>query len=285
MKKNLLPRLLVLACLILLILSGSIFIPAVRWIDRHVLDERIRDVVGRLYYHENWSEPYHFTGALDYTWMTAGNNILIAHALGAATRPDENTLSAMQASFDRGIRIFEVDLWLDAEGYVRCHHGPATPPAYRQGACLWQQVLSKAVAFDGWVVLDIKTDFRATAETILASLPDRAAAKHVIFQLYHPGDLPLFAHWATEYPLAGPIVTAYLARRSLQHIARSIALTEIRALTIPLERRKFLGNLPTGLNLFVHPVHDCAAFRAAQPAKGVYVTNDLAVSIDGECMD
>ena len=52
-----------------------------------------------------------------------GENHLIAHALGGiGGKPYSNSLEAFIENYNKGIRIFEVDLSITSDGYVVCRH-------------------------------------------------------------------------------------------------------------------------------------------------------------------
>jgi hypothetical protein len=204
----------------------------------------------------------------------------IAHALGASGLPQANRLQAFQASLADGFRHFEVDIWLDDQRHLRCHHGNSeagSPPLLTAGDCTLETLLPLLVAAQGWLVLDIKTDFEATGRRIVDLLRGQLAARQVVFQLYRPAHLALFADWAAELPLPAPIVTVYAAHRGVQHIADHLRALNVQVLTLPLDKTGALLTKPAGVALLVHPVHDCAAWARAVGwgAQGVYTLQGL----------
>lgn len=253
---------------------------ALRWADRSLLNEQLKDWWGQIRYAEDWSSSAALP-KLDYTWLdTASRPILVAHALGEAGLAGQNTLGALQRSVERGLRLLEVDIWLDKAGRLRCHHGPTPPTDYVPGDCQLPEALRAAAQAQAWLVLDVKTDFEETGEAIVRQLQgDPTAIKRLIFQLYKPSDIPLFTAWATRLDLPGPIVTAHRARRSLQHVAQHTSRLGIRVLTFPLHRSDALGKRPPGLVLLVHPVHDCPAAAEASrvPADGMYLLSTVSL--------
>lgn len=224
---------------------------------------------------------------LDYAWVdTAPRPILVAHALGEAGLTGQNTLGALQRSIERGLRLLEIDVWLDKAGRLRCHHGPKPPADFGPGDCQLPDALRAAVQAQAWLVLDIKTDFEETGEVIVRQLQDDpTAVKRLIFQLYKPSDIAQFTAWATRLDLPGPIVTAHRARRSLRHVAHHTSRLGIRVLTFPLYRSEALAELTPGLVLLVHPVHDCDAALEANklPADGMYLLSKLLPSVLKGC--
>lgn len=254
-------------------------IALLRWVDRNLLGELLKDGWGHVVYNEDWQSAVELSAHLDYSWLQeASRPILVAHALGDASGRGQNTLMALHRSIQQGIRLLEVDVWLDKRGILRCHHGPEAPVPFKDGECTLPATLHAAFENGAWLILDIKTDFRTTGDEIVRQLSVDPAAVRLVFQLYRPDDVKAFAAWSSQLPLPGPIVTAYVARRSVQHLAYHAAHIGVHALTIPLDRAPALRALPPGLALLVHPVHDCEAARRAMklPAAGMYVRSDVA---------
>jgi glycerophosphoryl diester phosphodiesterase len=271
---------------LLLILAAPWIKRLVRWADVQWFDETLSDRWADWRHGEDWSglPPLH-TG-LSYAWLAqAGNPVLIAHALGESDSPGQNTLGAMQRSLQAGLRILEIDIWLDDQGILRCHHGPSAPPPASAEACTLEQALEVAAAHDAWLVLDIKTDYASTGRLIVQRFARNPAADRLIFQLYRTEDVLLFNQWASGMPLPGPIVTTYLARRSLGHVAMHAQRIGVRAFAFPLERRAAFKSSHGALKVLVHPVHNCAAVRAAQEigADGFYVTSHLSLLLRKGC--
>lgn len=275
------------AAIVVILLAALMGTPGLRWLDQNLLNESLKDGWGRWWHEEDWQEASELPRDLDYSWLRqAGQPVLIAHALGEAGKPGQNTLAAMRRSLASGLRLLEVDLWLDKQGLLRCHHGPDVPGPFQAGDCTLPSALGLAASNQAWLVLDIKTDFRITGEAIVKHIAGDPSAAWLVFQLYRPGDMKLFADWSSQAPLPGPIVTAYLARRSVRHVARHAARIGARVLTIPLPRAAALGAVATPLTLLVHPVHDCEAVKHAMAlgAGGLYVGSALAPEARRGCL-
>jgi hypothetical protein len=273
-----------IVALTVLIVLGTAGIPALRWIDIHCAGEAAKDAWGRWMRHEDWSGIAPLAGPLDYRWLAAaGRPVRIAHALGEAGLPGQNTVQAMRRSVARGLRLLEIDVWLDETQRLRCHHGPRPPLPWFDGDCGFDEVLQHAIQSGAWLVLDIKTDFARTGEQVLASIADDNSAKHVIFQLYGPHDVELFERWSRQRRLAGPLVTAYLARRSLEHVAQHTTRLGIKVLTVPLYRLPALSQRTRDLVVLTHPVHDCEAARQAREVDGMYLRSDLIDALSKGC--
>lgn len=259
---------------------------AVHWLDAQLLAETLKDTWGRWWHREDWQAAPELPRGLDASWLReAGRPVLIAHALGEAGQPGQNTLAAMRRSQDRGLRLMEVDVWRDDLGELRCHHGPARPAPLQPGECTLP-LLARAAAETGtWLVLDLKTEFKSTGEAILHALADPAVTARLVFQLYQPADAGTFAAWASRHRLAAPIVTAYQAHRSVRHVAHHAARIGAAALAVPMQRATALGAVPPSLTLMVHPVKDCDAVRRAAglSAQGLYVMSALVPQIRSGC--
>ncbi len=254
-------------CAALVIIPSVRAVPlnGLRWLDSHVLHEGLKDTWYRLFSQESWSSLPVLQLPLDYTWLqAAGTPRRIGHALGASESAQANTLGAADAALASGLRVLEVDLWLDDQGEIRCHHGPPAPPPMLAGDCTFATLLERMVRAQAFLVLDIKSDFATTGARIVQALPSDAAAQRVVFQLYEPTHVALFQQWRQSRPLAGPMVTAYRAKRAVNHALTGARAAGIRAYTLPVERLPALSEPPLGMAVFVHPVHDCATWQAVQ---------------------
>lgn len=250
---------------------------ALHALDQDYFGERLLDARGWVHGGEDWRHADVLKGPQDYRWTSLiPGTIRIAHALGEESGKGANTLSAMSRAHALGFRIFEVDLSLDA-GIVRCHHGPAAPTPWQSGECRIESLL-EALPSDSWLVLDIKTDFQTTGGKILDAARHIGKASQLVFQLYQPAHLALFNAWKDASPeLPGPLITAYLSYRSVNHIARHAARAGVHVLTMPIHRVPAYTERPRGLDLYVHPVHDCLnwAQAAAMHAQGAYVLSSM----------
>jgi glycerophosphoryl diester phosphodiesterase len=249
--------------LLALLLAAAVGTDTHRRIDRSWFAEGLKDRWGAIRSDEDWLAVGPLGPGLRYDWLGPAPAD-IAHALGAAGTPAQNTLPAASHAVRSGLRLLEVDLWLTDDGTLRCHHGPDAPGPLRDGDCSFGALLAWAAGRDVWLVLDIKTDFGPTGERVLAEVSRTGLAGRVIFQLYQPAHLAQFARWRVRADLPGPMVTAYRSRRSLDHQATGAARAGVRAFVFPLERGQALTVRPAGMALFVHPVHDCDALDRAR---------------------
>jgi hypothetical protein len=260
------------------LLQGRAF---VRWLDLAFFHEEIRDAIGRLRTDEDWSGAAALPAVLDAAWIEQNDRrpFRIAHALGAPDTAENNTIAAYERSRALGFRLFEVDISLDSQGRARCHHGPEDPAPFEPAtSCTFERLLESAVRDKTWLVLDFKSDFDRTAGFVLDQAIRAHAADRLIFQLYEPANLAWFATRAAASPLPVPIVTAYRAARSANHIAASAARLHIRVLTVPTDKLVSLRPIDANIMLFTHPVHDCLQLRNAMqaaPVRGLFMASSL----------
>lgn len=264
------------ACALAAVVGRAWIKAVVHEADARWFGERLQDVWGRVASREDWGRVPALHAPQDYDWLDrAGSSpVRIAHALGNSGDAEANSVGAMQRAAAAGIRLFEVDISLEAGGELRCSHDPGAPRLAH--ACTFDSLMT-ALPADGFVVLDIKSDFIATGERILQVLKADGRARQVIFQLYRPEDVAAFERWQTRLPLPGPIVTAYLSHRSVDTVASATVRLGGRAFTLPMWRLSAFHHRPQALAVFVHPVHDCAAWRIAQATgvRGIYTRSDV----------
>jgi hypothetical protein len=256
-----------------------------RWFDINFCQEKIKDIYGAWIFQEKWSEITKIDGELDYSWLNSADKpLLIAHALGASGAPGQNTLAEMNKSIYKGLSLMEIDLWLDENNVLRCHHGPDQPEKFKKGDCIFEDALALAVKSESWLILDIKTDFTKTGDFLVERVNSEQASR-VIFQLYKPKHIEQFSKWNSTKPFGGPIVTLYLARRSVNHVYESVSPLGIRALTIPVQRLPALDNGHREVKVLTHPIHDCDAFLAAEKVgvEGFYVTSSIVAKNRSTC--
>lgn len=254
--------------------------PAARWADTHLLHEQLRDLAGHHVHHEDWSPLPPLPEGLSRQWLEASvasnSPLRIAHALGEADSTKADSLEAYQRAAERGFRIFEVDLYLDEAGRLRCHHGPEAPPPFGPNtSCTLERLLDRLPTSDAWLVLDIKSDFRATAERVLAAGAARGRNAQLIYQLYRPSDYAWFHERAAASGAPAPLITAYLSHRSGDYLRAQAARLRVPVLTLPIERLPALSAADSqGPLIFTHPVHQCTQYLGlpASPAiAGLYM--------------
>jgi len=252
--------------------------PTAKWIDLHWAGGALKDTWGDLRWQEDWGSAVPLPAGLDGSWLdSAKRPVVIAHAIGASGTIAADTIEALAPAEQDGFRLFEVDLWLDAAGELRCQHDDKTADPLFTTDCTLARLLPRVAALGGWVVLDIKSDFPAAGRAVLQLVRSNGLARHVVFQLYRADHLTLFAQWVQLAPFAEPIVTTYASHRSVQHIADHAQALRVRALTLPLVDMPMLQRRPAGVALLVHPVHNCVDWRTARDnhVTGIYTLTHL----------
>ena len=250
------------------------------FLDNRLLNENIRQIYGRHIANENWLTVPPLPNNMNYGWMGDGRKtIRIAHALGFSGTPLANRIEALAPTRKQHLDILEVDLWLANDRSVRCHHGPGDPEPLLTTTCTFDRLLRATQVRGEYLVLDIKTDFAQTAKAIVSTMDEfPMERKRIIFQLYKPDDIRTFSQFEHLMDYAGPIVTAYASRSSLNDVARGAQKAGIRALTIPIERQAALDRKrTTNLRVYVHPIHSCRDMYHAERNEydGIYTLSML----------
>jgi len=233
------------------------------------------DMIARLRSDEDWSTAAALRPGQDYAWLRQGGApVRIAHALGESGSPTANTLAAARRAYAAGFRLLEVDLVQEA-GELRCQHDLGPQGNLVKDGCTFDALIA-AVPPDARLVLDIKTDFAAVGQRIVDRAMKTGDAHRLVFQVYRPEDLAVFNQWQVQASLPGPILTAYLAHRRIDHVAAQVARIGVQAFTLPLDRLPALSGKPAGAAVLVHPVHNCASWtQALHRADGVYTLSSL----------
>lgn len=253
-----------------------------RWFDDHICGQWLREIWGRLRWHEDWSGMVDVHG-LDYSWLPDERPVRIAHALGAAGEPLQNSLKAFDTSVKAGFKLMEVDLWLDPQRHLRCHHaevggveGMAAPAVSECDATGLFAALARTP--DVWLVLDLKSGFAETGDTALQAARQANVDDRLIFQIYQPSDSQTFEVWRKTYPLPGPIVTTYRAHRPIWSVLPAVQAKGYRAVALPLDSVPMIPAGHGGARLLVHPVHDCGSLQRLQASgiSGFYMLNHLS---------
>jgi len=244
-------------------------------VDSALLGERLTDTVSRARGSEDWSVAEPLRHGQDYAWLTsAGVPVRIAHALGESGKPTANTLAAARRAYDAGLRLLEVDL-VDEGGELRCQHDVGPQGDLVKDGCTFE-VLLATVPRDAWIVLDIKTGFEAAGRRIVDRVKGTSDATRIVFQLYQHADFALFNRWQAEAKLPGPILTAYRARRAVDHVAGQVGRLGVQAFALPMDRLPALSVWPASASVLAHPIHDCAAWaEAMRRTEGLYTLSSL----------
>lgn len=266
---------LALSCLAVLLSSVP---QVIALVDRELFSERLRDIRAELFHSETWNQIPQLAPDLDYSWLQGPYPLRIGHALGAADSRDANELSALPAARAAKLKVLEVDIWLADDQTLRCFHGPGDPGPLLATTCTLERLIEATEPWQPWIVLDIKTDFSATSNAVAQYLKrHQEVSRRVIFQLYRPENVSTFKGLSSQFPLPGPIVTAYMSYSSLNTVARSAARAGVRVVTVPFYRSAALTSLPPGMRAMIHPVRSCDQQRIAESRQfvGVYTLSSL----------
>jgi glycerophosphoryl diester phosphodiesterase len=275
MRKNKLLKITYLPVVLILIYL-LYFTGIYRWIDINVFGEKLKDLTGQYIFNENWNGSQTLQDEYDYRWIEKEKYLFISHALGGSGSVEQNTIKAYEKGVKKGFYFFEIDIWLDEQGILICHHGPDRPRKFIQGDCSLGDILARDNG-RSWFILDIKTDFTKTALEV-SKLLTQKKFKNVIFQLYKPEHIEIFNNISKINNLPGPIVTLYLTRRSVEHIIKNIKKTNIRIVTLPEYRLNASNKTDlSGLKILSHPTHTCYQYnyQISKGVTGFYVTNNL----------
>jgi len=247
---------------------------AARHVDKHYLGEALKDLKARFETDEDWhvaSKPRRY----NYEWLeNADSPIFIAHGLGG--RGNANSYAAFEESRALGFGLFELDIFLDNQGYLRCHHGPEAPEPFSGNDCTLPALMER-LQDDEFIVLDIKTPFAETAAAIIEQTKEHRHSERLIFQLYFPEQIAIFHQYMELVPLAGPIISVYNSKRSLNHAFRGIQKSGIKAFAFPYPRMPALTEQDQDITLFTFHVKNCRMQKDAfaNGIDGIYIRNDL----------
>jgi hypothetical protein len=275
------PQLLVVFLALVVLLAWPARAVLIR-VDRQYFDESVRGIYGRYLAGEDWSDVPSLPSGLSYDWLESESQLLrIGHALGGVGSELANDLSALPLTSLEGLKVLEVDISMHNDGSLRCFHGPGDSGPLLPQTCTFARLVRATADSGEYLVLDIKTDFAITSERIAAELRETPSERRrIVFQLYRPADFATFHSLDGVRDLAGPIVTAYVARSSLARVIAGASGAGVKVVAVPLQRLAALGELPAGMRVLVHPVHDCDAYAVAlrAHANGVYVPSGLQCS-------
>ena len=271
-----------LAILLVLFVFRAETFQLLRYIDKHYFSETLKDIKAQIQTDEDWD----VLGAYqiyNYAWRDNVNTqIKIAHGLGGSGA-QQNTVRAFLSSRAQGVSFYEVDIWLDQNQQLRCHHGPEPPDAFRVGDCTLEKLVEMLIA-DEYLVLDIKTSFRETFDVILKKVGNSTRLTQIIFQLYLPEHIQIFDNARAQHSLIGPIVSVYKSKRSLSHIYDAISAHGVKAFTFPYPRMVALNMGDESILHLTHPVQSCGDYKDAlrHGIEGFYMQPQLTCFYKGQ---
>lgn len=248
--------------------------------------------------HEHWSSLLLMEAEpsihLSDEWMHQDDRstMLIAHALGNYDFP--NTLDGARESVQAGIRLLEVDVFIDGQGRLRCHHGPSEPLPYEKQDCTLDKLVGN-IPDNVFVIIDAKSDFFEVSRLVLglaANTNSNSFAKKIIFQLYKPSHVTWFFMTAAKRPELlrnMPIITLYRTHAAAPLVSR-VAPPGVGAIAYPFSKRNqnraSLEYYLLGINhkTLVHPVRECSVYQMPGGffADGLYGPSSLLGCLSSE---
>lgn len=254
-----------------------------RWLDYKFFDERIKDYVGAIYFKEDWNATP-VINAESWGNRIEQRELYVAHALGGSGESNDNSFEALDTAIQLGFNIFEVDIWLDSDGKLRCHHGPGLPPKETVNSCTYNGLIKKIEKNNFILILDIKTDFKSTGDLLVKQTPFEVS-KNVVFQLYEPKHFSYFIDWQRSKKFPFPLVTLYRSKRSIKHVLTALNKKGVTSFVVP---SKLLNNIDksSNLTLFTHPVHSCSQYLVAREKSvvGFFINNSIFKDVKNGCI-
>ena len=182
-----------------------------------------------------------------YSW--AKHNSLVAHAMGGINGQDyTNSLEAWELNYERGYRVFEVDLRVLDDGTIVCSHtqpSELTVGEYEASRTvggytpLTMTNLAELMARypDAWVMTDMKSGGPADHDNLLKALrsavsSDSTSQSRIIVQAYEEAD------YRAAHKLGYENIIYTLYRQQIQEWPHSIAFAaenNIRFIGMPKE--------------------------------------------------
>ncbi len=200
---------------------------------------------------------------LDYDWQSKLKEVgFVAHGLGDYNQI--NDLNVAYQSAKKGARFLEVDLFLDDNNILRCHHGPELPKPYKSDDCDFNKLINFINKNHSFLILDIKNKFKNSSDIIYKQVALQKnsddLAKKIIFQLMKPMDIKTFTKMAStsRFTWSAPILTLHRTHTYFD-VVKDRKPDFINAITISWDRRKEI-TLGKELILMTHPMKSCTDF-------------------------
>jgi glycerophosphoryl diester phosphodiesterase len=243
-----------------------------------------------------------YGAAVAHDWT---ENRAVAHALGGIQGLTyTNSRDALEFNYQRGHKVFEVDLQLTSDGVMVARHDwskalaelleqeydPTTPvqsyasfaeqKIYRKFAPISLEGIAQYMAThdDMWLVTDTKstsvkdatTDFKTLVRTYKDVAP--AALERVVPQIYNRAMLAVVQE---QYPFKSIIYTLYQSANSDEEVLRFCVGNNINVVTMPPGRLtpEFSRKLrEAGIRIYIHTINETADAKQLleRGAHGVY---------------
>ena len=222
----------------------------------------------------------------------------VAHGMGGIDgNVQTNSLEAFLASYAKGCRLFETDLWVTSDHKLVAFHGPSDPrsaPTFSHDEFMSRRVLGRYTPLDSdgiarlmdekrdWkLVTDTKTELKETLEILCRSLEKRKVScpDRVIPQIYGSSSDRQAVEKMSFPEVIFTIYRTSFGEAEIARVARSDR--RIVAVTMPPARATpslvaALGR--AGVRCYVHTVNGPEAIRSVfdRGIWGVYTDSNCA---------
>lgn len=197
------------------------------------------------------------------------NFIFIGHRSGLVYSFGENNLKTVKFSFNKGFRIFELDIHLTSDNKIICFHGfpkdfIKNPNNFsfsdykeymistNQELCSFDKILKFANKSGSFLLLDLHSHYEKIFNHIIENY-DQQLLKSLIPQIT---DFEQLYYFKKNNLFLGPILTSYgfnnLSTEDILNISLKFNLPAITLTRSRIDNLK--NNLPIDLMIFTHPV-------------------------------
>lgn len=272
-----------LAGLILVLLLGAAsfkYKPSRSWleeVDYNHFHGALFRLLGKDYgdYESDLTLYERFLPRANFEWLKPGD-IYIAHALGGKYDAHQNSSLALWDALENGFTYFEVDIYKSADGQVVCGPVGGVSVEGSKNLCNLDWLIEVINTYDIYMILDIKSDFRSTIQSIEEKVRGSDVGMKLIPQIYSFNqlthvDLSIFA---------GPLFTAYRSNRPVTSLLKAASKFGMPAITLSSSSIFSLNNeLLRGYRprVFTHGI-DSAEMVSAHEQIGVtgfYLSNKV----------
>ncbi|QEM66874.1 hypothetical protein FO488_01000 [Geobacter sp. FeAm09] len=225
--------------------------------------------------------------ANDYSWLDAEPFLVIGHGLGPKLYGGENTLKTLEKGWERGFRIFEVDLSVTSDNHLVCYHGGEEREidktsyadylkrmkAEGHQPCRFSDIVGYARQHpETRFVLDVKNRFYDAYAMARHEIGDPSLGKSFIPQVYDFEQLPDIRKGNF---FAGEIFTSYRSALTNRQIFDAAKTYDVRAVTLTTQRFfNHEGKFSEKISVFTHPINDPFIAKKVQEqgGRGIYTS-------------
>jgi hypothetical protein len=230
----------------------------------------------------------------DYEWSENKDFLAIGHGLGPQMYGGIDTLKTLEKGWERGFRLFEVDLSVTSDNYLICYHGGEEREIDNTSYADYLNIMRKEkhppCHFSDIVryarqhpetrfILDVKNRFYDAYAMVRHEIGDRSLGKSFIPQVYNFEQLPAIRQ---NNFFAGEIFTSYRSALTNRQIFNAARKCDVRVVTLTTDRffdQK--GKFPEKISILIHPVNDpfIAATIRKQGGSGIYTSYLTPLSV------